>query len=225
MQIAYIGVIGAILVCKSFTRDFNRKGVSELKSLIPLSLAFSQYNRKRKLSWIIRLIKDHRIESCLFVGAKANQGEYEFDNLIETGLAGVIPKVTASGMERTSSLWPAWVTADGKNLPFADLAFDLVFSNAVIEHVGDKSDQMLFISEHSRVGKNWIFTTPNRLFPIESHTRVIFLHMFRRWTHPDVTRLLSKTDIKEILPPGSVIKGHFLSPTFICYRLDNSITR
>ena len=170
-------------------------------------------------------MQDHRIESCLFVGAKPNLGEYKFDNLIETGLAGVIPKVTASGMERASNLWPDWVQADGKNLPFADFAFDLVFSNAVIEHVGDKSDQMLFIAEHSRVGKNWIFTTPNRLFPIESHTRVFFRHMSRKWTDPGVSRLLSKRDIKEILPPGAVIKGNFLSPTFICYSFVNTVRR
>lgn len=43
------------------------------------------------------------------------------------------------------------VTADGRRLPFCDRAFDWVFSNAVIEHVGDWRDQQNFANEIRRV--------------------------------------------------------------------------
>lgn len=70
----------------------------------------------------------------------------------------------------------SFVEYDGNVFPFEDKSFDWVFSNAVIEHVGDQDKQILFINEMLRVGKNVFFTTPNKYFPIESHTNVIFRH-------------------------------------------------
>lgn len=43
------------------------------------------------------------------------------------------------------------VRYDGSIFPFADKAFDVVWSNAVIEHVGDFNRQVLFVREMARV--------------------------------------------------------------------------
>lgn len=61
-------------------------------------------------------------------------------------------------------------------LPFDDESFDLVFSNAVIEHVGAQEEQRAFLDEILRVGKRAFVTTPNRRHPIEFHTVTPFLH-------------------------------------------------
>ena len=66
----------------------------------------------------------------------------------------------------------------GGIFPFAENEFEWVFSNAVIEHVGNKADQLVFLNEMLRVGKNVFFTTPNKWFPIESHTNALFRHWF-----------------------------------------------
>ena len=71
-----------------------------------------------------------------------------------------------------------FVTYPGDYFPFSDKSFDWVFSNAVIEHVGDDDAQLRFINEMLRVGKQVFFTTPNKYFPVESHTNVFFLHWF-----------------------------------------------
>lgn len=67
------------------------------------------------------------------------------------------------------------VQGDARNLPFPDGYFDLVYSNAVIEHVGSYDDQMAMASEIIRVGRAWFITTPNRWFPFELHTRLPFV--------------------------------------------------
>ena len=70
----------------------------------------------------------------------------------------------------------AYVQGDACALPFEDGAFDIVFSNAVIEHVGDVERQRLFVAEALRVGRRVFLTTPNRWFPIELHTRLPLVH-------------------------------------------------
>jgi len=69
-----------------------------------------------------------------------------------------------------------YVQGDACALPFEDGAFDIVFSNAVIEHVGGRERQRQFVSEAIRVGRHVFITTPNRRFPIEVHTRLPLVH-------------------------------------------------
>ncbi len=75
---------------------------------------------------------------------------------------------------------------DGRALEFIDAEFDLVFSNAVLEHVGAHKNIEKFITEANRVSKSKvILITPNRWFPLETHTKILFLHwlpmkIFRR---------------------------------------------
>jgi hypothetical protein len=63
----------------------------------------------------------------------------------------------------------AWVQGDALRMPFADHSFDVVFSNSVIEHVGERAQQRRFADEIQRVGKRYWVQAPNRNFPIEPH--------------------------------------------------------
>jgi len=75
------------------------------------------------------------------------------------------------------------VIADGRSLPFADRSFDIVYSNAVLEHVGTRYDQLLFLREICRVAGRAVFVaTPSRAFPVDSHTLIPFAH----WGPPSV---------------------------------------
>ena len=90
-------------------------------------------------------------------------------------------RITALGLHDGASFrerYPeiAYVQGDACALPFADESFDVVFSNAVIEHVGDVERQRLFVGEALRVGRRVFLTTPNRWFPIEVHTRLPLVH-------------------------------------------------
>jgi hypothetical protein len=100
-----------------------------------------------------------------------------------------------------------FVQYDGSRFPFADKQFDFVFSNAVIEHVGEREAEELFLEEMLRVGKQVFFTTPNKFFPVETHTQLIFLHWHDRWFQNWLAKhmpnhsihLLSYGDLVELL--------------------------
>ena len=103
------------------------------------------------------------------------------------------------------------VVAAAEALPFADDAFDLYFSNAVIEHVGGEERQRAFVAEALRVARRVFLTTPNRWFPIEVHTRLPLVHWLperaaaraydvarRPWAKDN--RLLGPAELRRLFP-------------------------
>lgn len=68
------------------------------------------------------------------------------------------------------------VLYDGVNFPFTDKQFDVVWANAVVEHVGGFDRQVHFTKELARTARRGFFTTPNRWFPVEVHTKLPLLH-------------------------------------------------
>jgi SAM-dependent methyltransferase len=128
-------------------------------------------------------------------------------------------RITALGLQDGTGFrtrYPAirYVQGDACALPFADGEFDIVFSNAVIEHVGDFERQRQLVSEAIRVGRRVFITTPNRRFPIEVHTRLPVVHWLPDRLSHRVYRavgksfatnihLLSKSTF-EVLFPGRV---------------------
>jgi|688.fasta_scaffold435592_2 hypothetical protein len=80
---------------------------------------------------------------------------------------------------------------DGRNLGFKDNTFDIVHSNATIEHVGSCDNQFLFIKELIRVSKKYVFlTTPSRLFLFDLHTKYPLLHWFPKVLHRKILKIL-----------------------------------
>ena len=70
-----------------------------------------------------------------------------------------------------------------------DKEFDFVHSSAVLEHVGSREKQTIFLSEAWRVARKGIFiTTPNRWFPVEFHTVMLLAH----WLPPNAFRSICR---------------------------------
>src|SRR5262249_21750440 len=62
-----------------------------------------------------------------------------------------------------------FVLGDGTRLGFADGAFDVAFSNSVIEHLGTPERQGAFARELRRVGRGLWVQTPAKSFAFEPH--------------------------------------------------------
>jgi hypothetical protein len=76
-----------------------------------------------------------------------------------------------SSVPRTPVAWIREEQADACNLPphILDRKYDLVYSNAVIEHVGGHSQRLCFAEAvHKLAERHWV-QTPYRYFPIEPH--------------------------------------------------------
>ncbi len=70
-----------------------------------------------------------------------------------------------------------FIIGDARRMKFKKNSFDTVYSSATIEHVGSRSNQKKFVKECYRVSRKDIFiTTPNKLYPIEFHTKLPLFH-------------------------------------------------
>lgn len=79
---------------------------------------------------------------------------------------------------------------DARSMKFKDESFDLVHSNATIEHVGDYQNQIKFIKECYRVSNKLVFIqTPNKYFPIDFHTKIPIIHFLPGKFHRFILKL------------------------------------
>lgn len=111
---------------------------------------------------------------------------------------------------------------------YGDGAFDIVFSNSVIEHVGPEPKQAEFAREVRRLGKSYWVQTPSKWFPIEAHSGLPFYWFYPEWMREKIlsswrrrlpmwwadyistTRVLSRSRMKELFPDGAARVELFL---------------
>lgn len=145
-------------------------------------------------------------------------------------LVPVVPDVILLNL-RPSDTTLRQVVANGTQLPFADNAFDVVFSNSVIEHVPNHA---AFAEEIKRVGRRYFVQTPNKAFPLEPHVMTPLVNylpkrcqrrLYRNFTlwgwlaRPDQsyvdwfvedTNLLGRREMERLFPGTSLARGRSL---------------
>jgi len=204
-----------------------------------LAYQISTYNRNRKWNTFINEFEINPDVTVLDVGF-AEKEYNKTDNYIEKKYPYPY-KLTALGVDipfQFKKRYPCVnvVIYNGKKFPFRDKKFDIVWSNAVIEHVGSYDKQLFFIKEIKRVSRYAYITTPNKKFPIEVHTRTPFLHYLpkyifdkylfligKKWATGEYMNLLSLNDINILLSKARINKYKIIKNRFLGFVMDYSI--
>jgi len=104
-------------------------------------------------------------------------------------------RTTIINLEPTPKCVPerfTYVVGDATNTGLQDHAFDLAFSNSVIEHVGGFEDQKRLAHEMLRIARRIYCQTPNKWFPIEPHFLGLCVHWLpKKWFNHLVDRYLT----------------------------------
>jgi SAM-dependent methyltransferase len=180
-----------------------------------IAQVFSKKNRIRKYNLFLQKMNPSATDKILDAGY-ANREYSPVDNFLEKNYP-YPSNITALGIEEHDLFEQRYpmvqaVRYDGSIFPFEDKSFDIGWSNAVIEHAGGEECQIRFLKELCRTCKKVYFTTPNRYFPFELHTRYPFIHWLpkkifdrilshtrKKWATGDYMHLLSKKSLKRIL--------------------------
>lgn len=201
-----------------------------------LANRLSAFNRGRKWNRFLEWMRPDTGTKVLDVGF--NEREYSpVDNYLERHYPWP-ENLTALGLEEAVEFRQRYpqvraVCYDGRIFPFEDQKFDVVWSNAVIEHVGGFERQVLFVKEMKRVGRRVMFTTPNRWFPVELHTRLLLVHwlpkkladrIYRRLNRSfaagNYMHLLSRAALRRILQAAGVTRYRIFTNNLAGWTMD-----
>lgn len=203
---------------------------------MPIASYFSIKNRNRKWTEFTHEFKYTNKTKILDIGF--SDKEYsQVDNYLEKHYP-YTDMITALGVEEPVEFLVRYPTVNaiqysGSVFPFENNAFDIAWSNAVIEHVGDIDAQVFFIKEIVRVGKAAFFTTPNAHFPIETHTRTPLLHWLpksifdkyllatgKKWATGSYMYLLSEYKLRNLLKKAGVVNYVIIKNRLFGFVLD-----
>jgi hypothetical protein len=175
--------------------------------------------RAQKMELFLRIAGDSASQFRLLDVGGGPGVDGEFLDLYSRFAEVVVVNLDPEAFEAGPAVHFQSMFADGRFLPFGSASFEWVFSNAVIEHVGGWEDQLRFAQEIRRVASRGYFvTTPNRYFPLESHTLLPFYQFLpvslQRRVAPyspgylrqyEEINLLSSAQMRKLFPEAKVV--------------------
>jgi len=143
--------------------------------------------RKRRMEKFLTTFVINKSDRILDVGGTVDNWEF-IDCYNDIVLLNILkPSNQKESLPRNIS----FVLGDGTSLPYGDKIFDIVFSNSVIEHVGNAEKQKLLAKEVLRVGKRVWVQTPAKEFFFELHYLTPFIHWFPKEFQKKILKNLS----------------------------------
>ena len=147
--------------------------------------------RKKIFDKIIDQILDG--ESILDVGTTPVKLKHENFFLNHYHLKENITCLSNQNLDKLKELYPNLKTilADGRDTKLLENSFDISISNATLEHVGNFEEQIIFVKEMYRISKKKIIVvTPNRFYPIDTHTMLPLIHWLPKKFHRKILKML-----------------------------------
>lgn len=205
--------------------------------------------RKKRFVLFLELLKKSQVKSLLDVGGVSEfwrDMQFEGKENIQISIIN-LPEVVC-GFKKEDNL--RCFAGDACAMKqFKDKEFDFIFSNSVIEHVGDFTKQKMMADEIQRVGSNYFVQTPNFWFPFEPHFLMLGFQFFplamkafllRRFDlgwfkkvngyNESIRiarsiRLLTKSDLMRLFPDATIVPEKILGLTksFMIYKLEKTV--
>jgi len=171
---------------------------------------------KKRLE-IISIIKENLISSnfkdILDIGTTVDTSKSS--NLIIKNLKNFKSYKSISNQKITSNLFTKKlqksITQDFSLNELETFRSDVVVSNATIEHVGSDQQQLKMLKNIVKLTKKiFIVVTPNRLHPIEFHSKIPFIHWLPKKIHRKILSVigmsyLSKEKNMNLLKPINLV--------------------
>ena len=146
------------------------------------SLDLAVRSRKAaKVRLLLQSVVD--LEGCRVLEVGTGSGAIAAELAEATGPLGAVEAVDVVDERVVMPEGVRFTQVAGTAVPFPDAAFDVVVSNHVIEHVGDRSDQLAHLRELARVLRpgGWVYLAmPNRWSPVEPHFHLPLLSWLPR---------------------------------------------
>ena len=141
-----------------------------------LSSRFRRARARRVVELIEAVFAERGEVRIVDLGGEPDYWARLFDRALLEACRVHITLVNPQGFRVDDPLFTAAV-GDACALPqHADLSFDLVHSNSVVEHVGDWPRMEAFAGEVRRLAPRYYVQTPYFWFPIEPHFSAPFFH-------------------------------------------------
>ena len=163
----------------------------------------SRYMKARKIERIVGARLELSGAKVLDIGAGSGFISEYFHSLV--GRDGVVVATDRINQLQTSMAIEFHKVND-TNLPLEDACFDLIIYNHVIEHVGERNDQVHHLREIHRVlkpGGMVYLAVPSRWALIEPHYGLPLLSWFPRSLSSSYVRLMRKGKAYDCAPLGS----------------------
>jgi len=204
----------------------NQQGAPILMFFKTLLKPVSTYARKRRGKKFLKLMNPQENMKILDVGGQPQIWDYISVPLKITCLD--LPGTPVANHQSHHEI--SYVEGDGCNMPEFDFGeFDLIYSNSVIEHVGDCEKRKMFAKEIQRLGHTYWVQTPYKYYPIEAHCGMLFWWLYpkalrtffvERWRKkiPAWAEMVEETDIvttkemKELFPNSKIVKEWLFFP-------------
>lgn len=167
--------------------------IEEIYGVEQSKLFFSNLLKARKKIFdkIIDQILDG--DSILDVGTTPVKLKHENFFLNHYHLKENITCLSNQNLDKLKELYPNLKTilADGRDTKLLENSFDISISNATLEHVGSFEEQIIFVKEMYRISKKKIIVvTPNRFYPIDTHTMLPLIHWLPKKFHRKILKIL-----------------------------------
>lgn len=148
--------------------------------------------RKKIFDSVVKHIKKE--DTILDIGTTPVKLKHENFFLNHYEFKEKITCLSNQNLDKLKEVYPNLQTimGDGRDTKLPNNYFDVSISNATLEHVGSFTQQKNFVDEMCRISKKKaVIVTPNRYYPLDTHTMLPFLHWLPKKVHRKILKILN----------------------------------